>query len=189
MTRNVTTLIGLAAAMLLLVNCVDVDDELASRVAQTLDETSGDEGAGGSDGDEGEGGDDGDEGEGGDDGDEGEGGDDGDEGAGGDDGGDEDDTDADLPYNVNLQLGDSFQLTDAFLMKGSNLPAAVIELTMTAPPEWRLVELQNDTPYVVNQDDCDHEGNHGTGRDRYEITWENQDGSVESDHFTIRYCN
>jgi hypothetical protein len=93
---------------------------------------------------------------------------------------------ADLPYNVNLPLGSSFKLTDAFLLKGP-LPAAVLELTMEAP-EWRLPELLANTTYVVTQADCDHEGNHGTGRDRLNITWQNGDGSTESDHFTIRYC-
>lgn len=94
---------------------------------------------------------------------------------------------ADLPYNVNLALGASFKLTDAFLQKGP-LPAAILELTMEAP-EWRLAELVSNTEYVVTQADCDHEGNHGTGRDRVFITWQNADSSVESDHFTIRYCD
>ncbi len=94
---------------------------------------------------------------------------------------------ADLPYNVNLALGQTFKLTDAFLQKGP-LPAAVLELTMETP-EWRLPELLANTPYVVTQADCDHEGNHGTGRDRAFITWQNADGSTESDHFTIRYCD
>jgi hypothetical protein len=65
----------------------------------------------------------------------------------------------------------------------------VLSLTMQSPPDWRLQELQNNTPFVVTQADCDHQGNHGTGRDRFEITWENQNSSVDSDHFTIRYCH
>lgn len=95
---------------------------------------------------------------------------------------------ADLVYNVDLALGQTFKLTDAFLMKSPYLPKAIISLEMQSPPEWRLAELVANTPYVVDQDDCDHDGNHGQGRDRYEITWENADGSTESDHFTIRYC-
>ena len=171
MTRHGITL-GLAAAMVLAtVGCIEPEDESAYQLSQDLNEFPNAPGEGG--GGDGVGGGGGDDPSG--------------QGGAGAGGGDDDDGEADLPYNVDLQLGDTFQLTDAFLMKGA-APAAVLELTMSAP-QWRLVELQNDTPYVVNQDDCDHEGNHGTGRDRYEITWENQDGTTESDHFTVRYCD
>ncbi len=107
--------------------------------------------------------------------------------SGGDDGGEG--GEADLPYNMNLQLGDTFKLSDAFLEEGP-LPAAILSVEMEGGDgDWRLAELQADTPYVVTQEDCDHEGNHGTGRDRIVLSWQNADGSEDDDHMTIRYCD
>lgn len=111
-----------------------------------------------------------------------------DDGGQGSSGGDDDEGEADLPYNMNLQLGDSFKLSDAFLEEGP-LPAEILSVEMEEGGDWRLTELQTDTEYVVTQEDCDHEGNHGTGRDRIVLGWRNADGSEDSDHMTIRYCD
>lgn len=105
--------------------------------------------------------------------------------------GDDEDTDgdegeADLPYDMKLELGDVVLLEDAFLEKGP-LPAAVLEVTME-DGDWRLLELANGIPFAVTQADCDHEGNRDTGRDRIFVTWENGDGSTETDHLDLRYC-
>jgi hypothetical protein len=103
-------------------------------------------------------------------------------GGGGDDG-----EEADLPYNVKLALGQSFQLSDAFLEKGPK-PAAVLSVTLDGG-DHRLAELSADTPFVVSAEDCSHVGNRDVGRDRLIITWQNADGSVETDHMEIRYCD
>lgn len=93
---------------------------------------------------------------------------------------------ADLPYDVKLALGATFRLTDAFREKGP-LPQAVLEVTMDGG-DWRLAELRADAPYVVTQADCDHDGNRDRGRDRIFVTWRNADGSTETDHLDLRYC-
>lgn len=94
---------------------------------------------------------------------------------------------ADLPYNWNLSVGRTVRLADAFLEKGA--PAkAIVSVTMEGTP-WHLTELQTGASITVTQADCDHEGNHGTGRDRIVLTWENADGSKETDHMTIRWCD
>lgn len=93
---------------------------------------------------------------------------------------------ADLPYNWNLSVGRTVKLVDAFLEKGAP-PKAIVSVTMEGTP-WHLTELQTGAPITVTQADCDHEGNHGTGRDRIVLTWENADGSKETDHMTIRWC-
>jgi hypothetical protein len=102
-----------------------------------------------------------------------------------DDGADEDEA-ADLPYNYDVALGDVVLLADIFAEEGPQ-PAAVTSLE-PREGDWRLVELVGGVAFEVTQDDCDHEGSEGTGRDRFDITWQNADGSIESDHFTIRYC-
>ena len=53
---------------------------------------------------------------------------------------------------------------------------------------WRLTELQNGTVFTVTQADCDHAGNRSTGRDRVFVTWQNADGSEQTDHLDMRYC-
>ncbi len=100
----------------------------------------------------------------------------------GDDGGE-----ADLPYDAKLQVGDTFKLSDAFLEKGP-LPDAILEVSMDGG-DWRLAELQSDTVFEVTQADCDHEGNRDIGRDRVFVTWRNGDGSEETDHLDLRYCD
>lgn len=105
--------------------------------------------------------------------------------------GDDDDTDgddgeADLPYDVKLALGDSFALGDAFLEKGP-APMAIVSVEMEGG-DWRLAELQAGTSFVVDQGDCDHVGNRDVGRDRVFVTWQNADGSQETDHLDLRYC-
>lgn len=94
---------------------------------------------------------------------------------------------ADLPYNVKPGVGTTFTLVDVFLVKGPP-PAAILDVTMESP-EWHLQELRTNAPITVTQADCDHEGNKGKGRDRAFVTWRNADGSVETDHFEIRYCD
>lgn len=120
----------------------------------------------------------------------------GDDHGGNDDDGDDDDCaracvpggerDADLPYDVKLALGDTFQLSDAFLEKGPK-PSAIVRVTMEGTPH-RLSELQADAPFVVEALDCSHAGNRDTGRDRVFVTWQNADGSLETDHLDLRYC-
>jgi hypothetical protein len=93
---------------------------------------------------------------------------------------------AELPYDVKLSVGDSFKLTDAFLEKGP-LPKQVIEVKMDGS-SWRLAELRANTVFTVTAADCSHQGNRDVGRDRAFITWENADGSRETDHLDLRYC-
>jgi hypothetical protein len=95
---------------------------------------------------------------------------------------------ADLPYDVKPQLGQtSTPVVDAFLENGTVVPT-IVSVTMDGGGSWRLTELQNSTPFVVTQDDCDHQGNRDIGRDRVIVTWQNTDGSTSSDHLDIRYC-
>lgn len=93
---------------------------------------------------------------------------------------------ADLPYDARPQVGETYQLSQSFLEKGA-LPAAVLKVTMEGTP-WRLKELRDDTPFVITEQDCSHQGNRDTGRDRAFVTWRNTDGSVETDHIDLRYC-
>ncbi len=93
---------------------------------------------------------------------------------------------AELPYDVKLAVGDTFKLTDAFLEKGP-LPKQVLTVTMDGS-SWRLAELRANTVFTVTAADCAHQGNRDVGRDRAIITWENTDGSRETDHLDLRYC-
>jgi hypothetical protein len=93
---------------------------------------------------------------------------------------------ADLPYDVKLAIGDVFRLSDAFREKGP-LPAAIVSVSMEGE-SWRLPELRADTSFVVSEQDCAHEGNRDIGRDRVFVTWQNADGSRETDHLDLRYC-
>ena len=93
---------------------------------------------------------------------------------------------ASLPYDVRPQLGQSFRLTDAFLLAGP-LPAAVLGVSMDGG-SWRLAELKANTLFVITQADCTHQGNRDVGRDRVFVTWSNSDGSVQTDHLDLRYC-
>ena len=86
------------------------------------------------------------------------------------------------------QLGNTTTpIADAFAEKGAQ-PAAIVSVTMDGGGSWRLAELQAGTSFVVTQADCDHDGNRDTGRDRVIVTWSNTDGSTDSDHLDIRYC-
>lgn len=101
-------------------------------------------------------------------------------------GGDGDESD--LPYNFDMQLGQTVTpIVDAFAEKGAQ-PAAIVSVVPESGTGWRLAELQSGATFTVTDADCSHEGNHGTGRDRVVVTWENADGSQESDHMTLRYC-
>lgn len=102
---------------------------------------------------------------------------------------DDDDNDVDLPYDVRPQLGDpTTPIADAFAEKGAQ-PTSILSVTMDGGGTWRLDDLRAGTSFVVTQADCDHEGNRDTGRDRVVVTWTNFDGSTQSDHLDIRYCN
>lgn len=93
---------------------------------------------------------------------------------------------AELPYDAKLSVGQTWRLADAFAEKGAQ-PARVVGVTMDGST-WHLAELQSGAAFTVTQADCDHAGNRDTGRDRAVITWENADGSRETDHLDLRYC-
>jgi hypothetical protein len=95
---------------------------------------------------------------------------------------------ADLPYDARIGVGMEYKLSWSFLEKGP-LPAKILSVGMEAGGSWRLAELQADTTFVVTQADCDHVGNRDVGRDRIEVTWQNQDGSTSTDHLDMRYCD
>jgi hypothetical protein len=101
--------------------------------------------------------------------------------------GDDEGGEADLPYDIEVDVGDTVDLMEAFDEKGV-LPTAILDVTMEDGGDWRLEELQSGTPFVVDQADCDHEGNRDTGRDRIFVTWQNPDGSEATDHIDLRYC-
>lgn len=103
-------------------------------------------------------------------------------------GGDSDSSD--LPYDVKMQLGQSVTpIVDAFAEKGSQ-PAAILSVEMDGGgSSWRLAELQSGATFVVNDADCSHAGNRDVGRDRVIVTWQNADGTEESDHLDLRYCD
>lgn len=104
------------------------------------------------------------------------------------DGGDGDSDEVDLPYDIKPQLGDSVSpIIDAFAEKGAQ-PAAIVDVTMDGG-SWRLAELQNGDAFTVTDADCSHAGNRDVGRDRVFVTWQNADGSTETDHLDIRYCD
>lgn len=94
---------------------------------------------------------------------------------------------ADLPYDVRLPVGTRFKLSDAFLEKGP-LPATILSVGGEGTV-WRLAELQSDTAFDVDDADCEHEGNRDRGRDRIVVTWLDADGTRESDHLDLRYCD
>ena len=94
---------------------------------------------------------------------------------------------ADLPYDARLPIGATFRLSNAFFEKGP-APAKILSVTMSGG-DWRLVELKSDALFTVTQADCAHAGNRSTGRDRVEVTWQNNDGSTQTDHLDLRYCD
>ncbi len=93
---------------------------------------------------------------------------------------------ASLPFDLEVDLGDTVLLLDAFAL-GGPLPAEILDVTMDGG-DWRLDELAGGVPFTVTQADCDHEGDHGPGRDRMTVTWENADASQGSDEVDVRYC-
>ncbi|HEY4178672.1 MAG TPA: hypothetical protein VGM90_17620 [Kofleriaceae bacterium] len=101
--------------------------------------------------------------------------------------GEDDHGGVDLPYDVRPGLGATTNpIFDAFAEKGAQ-PASIVSVTMDGS-DWRLTEVTSGTAFVVTQADCDHAGNRGTGRDRIVVTWANADGSTDSDHLDLRYC-
>lgn len=100
------------------------------------------------------------------------------------DGGEEDHRGrADLPYAVRLEVGDTFALIDAF--EGATPVITEVEME---DGNWRLAELRSGASFEVTPEDCAHEGNRDTGRDRIFVSWSNPDGSHEIDHLDLRYC-
>lgn len=98
---------------------------------------------------------------------------------------DGDDSAADLPYDIELPLGQSTApIADAFAEEGAQ-PAAIVSVTGAA---WRAAELSAGTAFVVTEADCAHAGNRDVGRDRVVVTWQDADGTTHSDHLDLRYC-
>lgn len=94
---------------------------------------------------------------------------------------------AELPYDVKPQLGETVTpIADAFAAEGV-APASIDDVVFEGG-SWRAAELQSGTPFVVTADDCAHAGNRDVGRDRVIVTWTNADGTSASDHLDIRYC-
>jgi hypothetical protein len=93
-----------------------------------------------------------------------------------------------LPYDVRPQLGaTTAPVIDAFTAGGGQ-PAQIVSVALDGST-WRLAELQAGTSFVVTQDDCNHVGNRGPGRDRVIVTWKTADQAQHSDHLDIRYCH
>lgn len=99
--------------------------------------------------------------------------------------GDGDSCYSDLPYDAKLPVGATYFLEQSFWEKGPS-PAKIIKVEVEGG--WRAAELASNTPFVVTQADCDHQGNKDVGRDRIFVTWQNFDGSTETDHLDMRYC-
>ncbi|MGE0871134.1 MAG: hypothetical protein AB7P03_21395 [Kofleriaceae bacterium] len=101
----------------------------------------------------------------------------------------EDDDSADLPYDVKMQLGDEVTpIADAFAERGGQ-PAEIVAVEMDGGSgDWRVTQLRAGARFVVTNDDCAHQGNRDIGRDRVLVTWRNADGSTETDHLDLRYC-
>ncbi|HTL36423.1 MAG TPA: hypothetical protein VL326_24995 [Kofleriaceae bacterium] len=102
----------------------------------------------------------------------------------------EDSDEADLPYDVRMNVGDSVTpIADAFAEEGAQ-PLAIISVEMDGGGAgWRLAELQAGATFTVSAADCSHTGNRDVGRDRVIVTWRSANGAVESDHLDLRYCN
>jgi hypothetical protein len=94
---------------------------------------------------------------------------------------------SELPYDVRPQLGDDFSIRDAFLERGPP-PSQVLSIEMESG-SWRLEELRDERPFEVMEDDCNHNGNRGPGRDRIFVSWLNADGTADIDHLDLRYCD
>ena len=98
---------------------------------------------------------------------------------------DGDESQADLPYDIELEVGQQTKpIADAFAEKGAQ-PAAIVSVTGAT---WRQAELSAGTSFVVTEADCAHAGNRDVGRDRVIVTWKDPDGSTHSDHLDLRYC-
>lgn len=93
--------------------------------------------------------------------------------------------DSDLPYDAKVPLGATYFLEQSFWEKGPS-PAKILKVEVEGG--WREAELKANTPFVITQADCDHQGNKEVGRDRIFVTWQNFDGSTETDHMDMRYC-
>lgn len=101
----------------------------------------------------------------------------------------EDGDSADLPYDIEMQLGQSYTpIVDAFAEKGAQ-PQAILSVQMDGGGSgWRLAELQAGATFTISDADCAHAGNRDVGRDRVIVTWRNEGGFIESDHLDLRYC-
>lgn len=100
----------------------------------------------------------------------------------------EDGDEADLPYDIEMDLGQAYTpIADAFAERGAQ-PEAILSVEMDGGGAgWRLAELQAGATFTVTDADCAHAGNRDAGRDRVIVTWR-ADGHVESDHLDLRYC-
>ena len=92
---------------------------------------------------------------------------------------------ADLPYDAKLPVGATYFLEQSFWEKGPS-PAKILSVTVEGG--HRQAELASNTPFVVTAEDCAHVGNKDVGRDRIFVTWQNANGSTETDHLDMRYC-
>ena len=92
---------------------------------------------------------------------------------------------ADLPYDAKLPVGATYYLEQSFWEKG---PSPVKILSVTVEGGHRQKELAANTPFIVTAEDCSHVGNKDVGRDRIFVTWQNANGSTETDHLDMRYC-
>jgi hypothetical protein len=101
-------------------------------------------------------------------------------------GGDSDESE--LPYDIKMQQGQTYTpILDAFAEKGTAAPQ-IVSVTFDGGGSWRAAELTAGVSFTVSADDCAHAGNRDVGRDRVIVTWLNSDGTTESDHLDLRYC-
>jgi hypothetical protein len=101
----------------------------------------------------------------------------------------EDSDESELPYDIKMSLNTAYTpIADAFAENGGQ-PAAIVSVEMDGGGAgWRLSELQSGASFTITNADCSHDGNRDVGRDRVIVTWRNADGSTESDHLDLRYC-
>lgn len=102
------------------------------------------------------------------------------------DGDDDRDGDCDLPYDIKMPLGSVHApIADAFAEKGCVPESFTVDLDGV---EWRAEELLSGAAFEVTRQDCDHDGNRDSGRDRVNVTWTQPSGETETDHLDLRYC-
>jgi hypothetical protein len=96
---------------------------------------------------------------------------------------------AELPYDIKMQQGQMYApILDAFAEEDGAAPQ-IVSVTFDGGGSWRATELTAGVSFTITADDCAHAGNRDVGRDRVIVTWQNSDGTTESDHLDLRYCN